>query len=109
MVAHTHEAESEQVFACEYVDAWEVINLLVQVHAKESIGLDFAVSPPDVPITRPLIFLYDPSKFLSDLLNNRVLSVGDVYNDLFGLRFVAQLGNRYVFGTVVGVDFVGGF
>ena len=86
-----------------------MVDFLMEIHAKECIWLYFSIGPPNIPITRPFILLDNPSQLLSYLLNDGILCIGDVYNDFFGLGFVTQFGDGYIFGSVISVDLVGGF
>lgn len=61
VLLHSHQAQSEEVFAGQDVNAWKMVDLLVKIHTKKSVWLYFSVGPPDVPISRTFYFLYNPS------------------------------------------------
>lgn len=73
--AHAHKSQPKQVLPGQDVDTWEVVDLLMEIHAEQGIGLYLSISPPHVPIPTSLTLLDYPAQLLRNFLNNRVLSV----------------------------------
>ncbi len=109
MFTHCHEAKSEQIFACEYVNSWEMIDFLMQVHSKQCIRFDLSIGPPYIPIANSLILLNDPPELFRNLFNYWILCVRNIDNNFFGFRFVSQFGNWDIFGTIIGINLIGSF
>ena len=61
------------------------------VHAIKTVGWNFVVSPPDVPVSSPMVMLDHPSKGFSDLLDNGVLGIADIDDYFFGFEAFAEL------------------
>jgi hypothetical protein len=78
----------QQVFPGKDVDAREVVNLLVQVHPVESVGLDLPVSPPYIPVANTLLVLDYPAELLADLGDNRVLRITDIQHYFLILKLI---------------------
>jgi hypothetical protein len=104
ILLHGHQPQSEEVLTGQDVYSREVVDFLMQVHAKEGMGFNFPVCPPEVPVTDSLLLLHHPAQFLGDFLNDGVLGVPNVNYYLFSFRPFAQFCDWDVLGGVVRVD-----
>ena len=50
MGAHGVEVPAELILASDGVDAWDVVDALVEVHADEGVGCDLQVGPAEIPV-----------------------------------------------------------
>lgn len=72
---HAHESSSQQILASEVIHAGEVIDLLVEFHLGECLGLDCIIGPADIPIHGVGRGLSAPSEVLGDLADYWILAV----------------------------------
>lgn len=66
-----------------------MVYFLVKFHSKKCIGVDFAIGPPDIPITAAGVLLYDPPEFFSYFFEDGILSVRDIDDYLFGFGLIS--------------------
>lgn len=104
MLFHGHEIQSEEIFTRKDINAWKMVDFLMQMHPEESVGLNLSISPPNIPITDSFASLYHPSKLLSDFFNDRILCIRYIDDYLFGFDALSQLCNRDVLRAVVRID-----
>lgn len=80
--------QAQKILPSQHIYPWKMINLLMQIHPVQSVGLDFSISPPYIPVARTLLVLDDPAELLGDLRYDGVLGVAYVEDDLFVLEFL---------------------
>lgn len=68
----------QEVFSGKDVDPRKMIDLLVQVHPVESVGLDLPVCPPYIPVANALLVLDYPAQLLADFSDNGILGITDI-------------------------------
>lgn len=73
MVPHAHQIQTQQVFAGDYVDAGVVVDLLVEVHPDQDVGVDRVVRPEDVPVAGLWVRLDTPAQLLGHFADDGVL------------------------------------
>ncbi len=77
--------QPQKIFPRQHIYSRKVVDLLMQVHAVQCVGLNLSVGPPDVPVTGALFVLDDPAQLLGDLWHDGVLGVAYVEDDFFVL------------------------
>ena len=75
MFLHGHQSKPKQIFPCQDINPWKMIDFLMQFHPKESVSINFSISPPKIPIPTTHLFLHNPSQFLCNFFNNGILSI----------------------------------
>jgi len=75
LLAHSHQAQPQKVLPCEYVNAWVVIDLLEEVHAKKNLRQNCAIGPEHIPIACVGLRLYFPFKLFCDFADDWILGV----------------------------------
>ena len=71
---HIHKIHSKKIFSGKSMNTWIIVYFLKKMHFDKCISIDRNISPIYIPITRLHIVLYFPSKILSNIRYNGILS-----------------------------------
>jgi hypothetical protein len=72
---HCHKIQSQQIFPCNDVYPWIMIDLLEEMHPKEYVREDCTICPKDVPVSCVSFGLDLPVEVLGHFAYDGVLSV----------------------------------